>query len=132
MRPWPLRCEANSEAAAAEGRRETLTKIIGAQADAHGEAIVDRIMAMSTARKGADIARVLQARSAIGPAAWDDVAGSILRTMGQAKDGWSLARWRTDFSRLSPEGRDALFGSGPGSHGETLGKVFGFHAMPNS
>ena len=115
---------ANREAFEAEGRREALTKIIGTQADASGEAIVDRITTMAGAKKGADIARVLQARAAMGSDAWEDVAGSILRTMGQGKDGFSLARWRSDFARLSDQGRTALFGSGPGSHHESLSKIF--------
>ena len=105
-------------------QRASLTKIIGTKSDASGEAIVDRIRAMAGASRGGDIARINQARAVIGQQAWDDVAGAILRGMGQTKDGWSLARWRTEYGNLSQPGREALFGSGANSHGATLDKIF--------
>lgn len=112
---------ANTMHREASQHREALTKIIGTQADASGEAIVDRIRVMASASRGADHARVLQARAALGPQAWEDVAGSVLRSMGRDKEGFSLARWRTDYAKISDEGKNALFGGG---HRETLDKVF--------
>lgn len=115
---------ANETARTVFGQREALAKIIGRNADANGEAIVDRIRSMAGAARGGDIARIQLARQSMDAAAWDDIAGAIVRNMGQTKDGWSLARWRTDYGKLSDAGRSALFGSGKDSHRASLDRIF--------
>lgn len=114
---------ANSRASEIFEQRTALTKIIGRQADAPGEAVADRILAMASARRGGDIERIALARRVMDPAAWDDLAGSIVRQMGRHNDEFSLARWHTEYTKLSDAGRTALFGSGRGSHRAALDDI---------
>lgn len=114
---------ANARAAEIFEQRTALTKIIGRQADAPGEAVTDRILAMAGARRGGDIERIALARRVMDPAAWDDLAGSIVRQMGQHNNEFSLARWHTEYTKLSDAGRTALFGSGRGSHRAALDDI---------
>lgn len=114
---------ANARASEIFEQRTALTKIIGRQADAPGEAVADRILAMAGARRGGDIERIGLARRVMDPAAWDDLAGSIVRQMGRHNDEFSLARWHTEYTKLSDAGRTALFGSGRGSHRAALDDI---------
>jgi len=104
-------------------RRASMAKIVGSKGADSAEAIVDRIQAMASAKGGADISRLRQAKSSVGDAAWNEVGSALLRRMGQTKDGFSIARWRTEYEKLSEEGKAALYGKGPGSHRETLDKI---------
>lgn len=113
-------------AAQIAAKREALAKVVGLKGDAAGEEVIGRIVSYAGAKKGADIVRLHQARSVVGEEAWADMAGAALRGMGQTKDGWSLARWRTEYANLSEPGKLALFGK---AHKETLDKVFELGAL---
>jgi len=114
---------ANANAQRIFEQRTALRKIVGREGDAPGEAVADTIIAMASAKRGADIERVKLARSVMSPDAWDDLAGSVIRQMGRHNDEFSLARWHTEYTKLSDAGRTALFGSGPGSHRAALDDI---------
>lgn len=95
--------------AAIARQRASLQKVLGANAATSAEGIVDTLVTMAGASRGADIARLRQVRGLVGRDAWDDLASAVLRSMGQTKDGLSIARLRTAYANLSKEGRDELF-----------------------
>ena len=96
--------------------REALAGVVGAEGNAPAERVLDRLLTMASARPGADINRLIQARAVItqqgGEEAWHEVASAALRQMGRTGEGLSIARLRTEYSNLSPNGRDLLFGRG--------------------
>lgn len=104
-------------------KRNALAKILGVDGKAPAELVVDRLQTMAGAKGGADIARLQQARSVMGDDAWNEIGSAIIARMGETKDGMSIARFRTEYEGLSEEGKTLLFGSGPGSHRETLDKI---------
>jgi len=91
--------------------RQSLEPVIGSTIPKSGEAILDRIHRMAQSRGGADIGNLKYIRRVVGAKAWNDIAGAILRRMGQGKSGFDPEQFRTELARLSPEGHDALFQS---------------------
>lgn len=94
-------------------RRSDLAKIVGAAGDATPESVVQRIIGMAGSKKGADYATLVQARRAMGPDAWDDVASAIVNQMGHTKPGrdWSGAIFKASWDAMTPASRRLLFGS---------------------
>lgn len=112
---------ANTAAAKAFEKREALLKIIGSEGKDAPEAVLERLGAMASAKGGADITRLAQAKSVMGEGAWNEVGSALLNRMGETKDGFSIARWRTAYDKLSENGKSLLFG---GEHKATLDRVF--------
>lgn len=112
---------ANSAAAEGFAKRESLLKIIGSEGKDSAESVLERLGSMANAKGGADIARLHQAKSVMGEGAWKEVGSALLNRMGETKDGFSIARWRTAYEKLSEDGKHALFGS---EHKATLDKIF--------
>lgn len=108
-------------------RRSAIEKIIGKQGDASAEMVAERILTMASDKRGADLERLLDVRSTLDNATWDQLASAALGRMGDTKDGFSLARWRTDYNKLSDAGKQLLFSD---EHRQALddidqvGKVF--------
>lgn len=92
-------------------RRDAITKIVGSDGQASAETVASRMITMASDKGGADIQRLSEARKALGDEVWNQLASAALGRMGQTKDGWSLARWRSDYDRLSDEGKKLLFAS---------------------
>lgn len=112
---------ANRAADAAYDKREALLKIIGSEGKDAPEAVLERLGAMASAKGGADITRLAQAKSVMGEGAWNEVGSALLNRMGETKDGFSIARWRTAYDKLSENGKSLLFGA---EHKATLDRVF--------
>jgi hypothetical protein len=95
-------------------RRQALSKIIGTKGDAAPEAVFARILAMAGSRSTADASRLSQARRAIGPEAWNEVASAVVAKLGRDPQGeFSLKRFLgpNGYSGLTDAGKTALFRS---------------------
>lgn len=94
-------------------RRGDLAKIIGTKADAAPEKVVDRIVAMAGSKGGADYQRLVQARRAMGPEAWNEVTAAFVNKMGRDKPGaeFSGDRFATSWSALPDKSKRLLFNS---------------------
>lgn len=104
-------------------RREALAKIIGADASAPAERVFDRLVAMASSSSRADIAKLAQARKAIGAEDWNEFVSGVIAQMGrspalrgapEALQGtdFSPERFLTAYNKLSKDGRNMLFRSG--------------------
>lgn len=103
--------EAGPNGALAEFRG-TLSKALGANQNLSGEAIVERLARMAHTAGGSDISTLISIKRTVqreSPEAWDSVSASILDRMGRTKDGFSLAHWRSEWAKISLNGRRALF-----------------------
>lgn len=93
-------------------RRESLAKIVGTSGDAPAEKVFDRLVGMAGGNARADIAKLAQARKAIGPGDWDEFASGVVGRLGRDADGnFSPARFLTDYGKLSDAGKSILFKS---------------------
>lgn len=91
-------------------RREALQKIVGVKGDAAPEAVFARLTAMAGSKSSADISRLTQARKAMGPEAWNEVAAAAVARLGRDPQGeFSVQRFLTAHGNLSPSGRTLLF-----------------------
>ncbi len=103
-------------------RRAALAKIVGMDGNAPAEAVFSRIATMAGSTSRADIAKLLQARKAIGADDWNEFVSGIVSSMGrnptvrgapeslQVSD-FSPERFLTAYSKMSKEGRSILFRS---------------------
>lgn len=92
-------------------RRDNLKRIIGVKADASPAQIIDRIIGNASSTNRANVNRLIAARRAAGPEAWDEVAAAALERMGLDKNGaTSPARLTTALGRWSDTGRQLVFG----------------------
>jgi hypothetical protein len=93
-------------------QRADLARIIGERGDVAPEAVFERLLAMARTGGRADMQRLMQARRAMGDAAWDEVTSSAIGRMGRTPQGeFSLARFLTEYGKLTQNGRQQLFGS---------------------
>lgn len=92
-------------------RREQLEKIVGASGDNTGETVFSRIEAMASGTSRGDIATLATARKALGPDAWNELAGSVVQRLGRDAEGaFTADRFVTSWGKLSKEGKAMLFG----------------------
>jgi hypothetical protein len=89
-------------------RRAAIAKIVGSTGDASAETVAERIITMASDKGGADLGRLREVHKTLSPSAWDQIASAALGRMGVTKDGWSIAHFRTAFSKLSDEGKRLL------------------------
>jgi hypothetical protein len=93
-------------------RRESLAKIIGADGNAPAETVFGRLEAMAGSTARADAAKLAQARKAIGPDDWNEVASTIVSRLGRDVEGnFSPQRFITAYGKLSDAGKNVLFRS---------------------
>jgi hypothetical protein len=93
-------------------RREALAKIIGKDASAAPERVLDRLVGYASTKSNADINRLQAARKAIGPQAWDEVSSAVVNRMGRDRDGnFSPDRFLTAYGNVSQQGKQLLFNS---------------------
>lgn len=101
---------ANKFSAQVSERRETLSKIIGLNGDAPPAAVFDRLLKMAQNTSRADTDTLMQARKAIGSENWGDFASGIVGRLGRGdNNAFSPDRFITAWSKLSPQGKAALF-----------------------
>jgi hypothetical protein len=94
-------------------QRADLADIVGVKGDARPAQVFERIMTLAGSGSGADTARLLLAKRAMGEEAWRDVGAAAIARMGLDKNAqFSPARFTTDYGlkRLSESGKVALFG----------------------
>ena len=87
------------------GQRAELARIVGAQGDATGAQVFERIMSLAGSTSRGDVARLQLAKRAMGTQAWDEVTAARIRSMGLDKnDMFSPARFNTEYgSKRFPE-----------------------------
>lgn len=94
-------------------RRESLAKIIGSDGNASAETVFNRVSAMAGSTSRADISKLMQARKAIGPDDWNELASTVVQNLGRDVEGnFSAQRFVTAYNKLSNAGKSALFRSG--------------------
>lgn len=90
-------------------RRTALLKIVGKKGDATPADVVATLVSMAGSKRGADISRLMLAKKTAGKEAWDALGATVIDNMGASKDGWSLAKFRTDYSKLNENAKGVLF-----------------------
>jgi hypothetical protein len=107
-------------------RLPSLESLIGAPS---GENAFAGIMRLAQTGAGADWRRLAQVKRSIGSNAWDDVSATTIRRMGNPAPGsmtsvdldqFSPATFMTNFNKLSPRGKELLFGGRSGELGAAL------------
>lgn len=90
-------------------KRDALTKIVGLEGEASAEDVARHLTTMAGAKRGADIERLRLAKETASPGAWNELASSVVGNLGRTPDGFSTARFRADYAKLSDEGKTILF-----------------------
>lgn len=100
---------ANTYYANMSQKKEQLRRMLGTKTE---EGIYHNILGMAGDGKGAALDRLRSLRSSVPADVWDDVAGTAISRMGRSPNGeFSAQRFLSDYSKLSPEGRNILFAS---------------------
>lgn len=116
--------KANRIHALAMDRREALQKIVGRTGDNAGENVFDRLLGMAGGTGRADIAKLAQARKAMGPEAWNEFTGTVIQRLGKDMDGnWTPDRFVTAWGKMSESGKTLLFGSSS-AHRQALNDIY--------
>lgn len=108
---------ANKYNALVSDRREALAKIVGADGEAPAAQVFDRLIGMAGNTTRADMSKLAQARKAMGPESWNEVASGLISQMGRVHDAtgnviFSPQTFLTSYqTKLSPAGRELLFRS---------------------
>lgn len=108
--------DANRHTEIIRGQQNRLAKIVGKEEGQFApETILGNIEKLAQTGTKGDINRLLLARRTIPPKEWEHVSAGILGKMGRDNAGnFSADRFTTGYSKISPSGKDALFGP-PGS-----------------
>lgn len=116
---------ANTYYKLASDRRESLVKIVGADANASAETVFNKLQTMAGSSSRADIGKLAQARKAMGSDAWNEVASTLVTKLGRDVDGnFSPQRFLTDYNKISPSGKNLLFkGGGKGDLAQSLDDI---------
>ncbi len=119
---------ANKYAGLVSERRKSLAKIVGTDGSAPAETVFSRIETMAGSKGSADIAKLAQARKAIGSEDWNEVASTIISRLGRDVEGnFSPQRFITGYQKLSEAGKNVLFRSSEkanlASHLDDIAKV---------
>ena len=94
------------------GRGTSLTNISDNPPAA--EAAFGKVVAAAQGGARADIVRVQQLKRSLDPDAWGNFTAGTISTMGRGANGedFSAAKFATQYAKLTPEGKAALFGRG--------------------
>lgn len=116
----------------AAGQQRISTALSSAFKAGTPEAAYDGIVGSATDGGKADITRLLGVKRSLAPSEWGDVAATALQRMGKPTPGtgavaegdqaFSVSSFVTNYNKLSPQGRDVLFGSkgGGGAQASSL------------
>jgi len=119
--PYPTRALQQVDRFYAAGMAR-IQKALQPFADASSpEAAYDRLIAAAQAGGRADVTRLLGVKRSLQPAEWGDIAATALKRMGQPNagavgtvgnpDAFSIGNFVSNYNRLSPAGREILFGA---------------------
>ncbi len=106
---WRIAADERFESEIAS-KRDALRKIVGKEGDATPEAIVQRVRNYASARGSADIGRLQSVMGVLDESGKNEMRAAILAQIGETKDGFSPAVFRTEMGKFSPAGRQLLFG----------------------
>jgi hypothetical protein len=108
---------ANQYASTVAQNREALVGLLGGnQAGASSEGVYSAIQRAAGPKGNLDLLN--QAKSAVDPADWDELARGAVGQMGRDLDGnFSPARFLSDYGRISDGAKDTLFGQSGGPFG---------------
>jgi len=98
-------------------RRDAIEKVLGETGSASAESVAGTLRTMAGTGKGADFQQLLQIKRTVGESAWDELASAVIADMGRTADGFSVAKFRTAYDKLSTSGKHALFSQ---SHKQAL------------
>jgi hypothetical protein len=104
--------EANTLAATNAAQRKQLYKVIGARGDVAPEQVFARLTQMAGNTGAANIAGLQQAKTAMGPQAWSQVANAIVSRLGRDPQGaFSADRFigPSGYPSLSPAAKSVVF-----------------------
>jgi hypothetical protein len=102
---------ANQINKAVQERREKLATIVGMKGDVAPEQVLGRIQSMAQAGTKGDINKLVLARRSVPAHDWEHVTSGVIETLGRAPEGnFSPDRFITGYSKMSPQGRDVMFG----------------------
>lgn len=86
-----------------------------------GESVYSRVLDIAKSGRSADVQSLANIKASVSPQTWNDIAANTLSDMGMPRAGnavpgasgtRSASKFATDYSALSDEGRDLLFGNG--------------------
>lgn len=99
---------ANQMARGAAKRRETLAKVIGAKSD---EQVYETMVGMARTGGRENNRVLMQAMRSLDPATRADLSATAIARMGRDVEGaFSPTRFVTDYAKMTPNGKRALFG----------------------
>jgi hypothetical protein len=86
---------------------------------ASGESAYSRLLQAAGSTSTADAQRLLGLKRSLSPDEWGDVAANVVSEMGKqaagaapaGENGFSVSGFVTNYNKLSPRGKDVLFGS---------------------
>lgn len=88
-------------------RRESLARVLKANSD---EAVFDKVVAAAGSTGRADISLLAQARKALQPDEWNEVASGVISRLGRdAEQNFSPDRFVTAYGKLTDAGKSMLF-----------------------
>ena len=112
--------------AGVERQAKALDSVFGAGS---GEKAYDQIVSAASSGARADVRKISAVKRSLPPEQWGDIAATVIDRMGRptagaanAVDGeaFSVSTFLTNYAKLSPQGREILFGSlGGGGQGAT-------------
>ncbi len=92
--------------------RDAIYKVLGKGAEpgaVSGEQVIARIESMAK-EKGGDAAKLLQLRAAVPQKEWSQIGRTIHENLGASRDGFDPNTWSKNWTNLSTNGKNALFG----------------------
>lgn len=90
-------------------RRKELAKIIGKNADVSDKEVFSRIATMAgDTRTNTNLLK--KARKSMSPSEWEDVTSGVITQLGGGQKGFSPDTFVTAYSKLTPAGKDTIFG----------------------
>jgi hypothetical protein len=102
---------ANQLAAKTAREREGLQKVLGR--DISDERLFDRVTAMAGGNSRADRVSLARVKGAVGDDTWKEISSGVISRLGRDADGnFSPDRFISGYGKISPEGKQALFGKG--------------------
>lgn len=102
---------ANQINKAVQERREKLATIVGMKGDVAPEQVLGKIQSMAQAGTKGDINKLVLARRSVPSHDWEHVTSGVIESLGRAPEGnFSPDRFITGYAKMSPQGRDVMFG----------------------
>jgi hypothetical protein len=119
--------KAENEYKIANAKRSLLNKIVGSGDIRYSdEEIFDNLAQLARGRRG-DARRLELAKETLSPNDWNHVTSNLIHHIGQTGDEFSKefspAKFLTEYSKFSPEGKNAMFGPPGSGYRDNLDKI---------